>query len=321
MNQSRQWISLFCGRVGGYQGCLLKHARVHSQVDDLPLLEIQKKIFGGGSYHRHLLALVLMCTLHSGEATNPGPSRPAEWTLGVCNPSGLNGKQQILNDHLGFGDTWLMTETHLSSGAMQSFKAGLHITDSPYKYCVGGHPCPLRPHSDHAGAWTGVSVLSKHPTRAIPVKVDPDLFKSSRIQFTTTICYDLWVSGATVYGEPAGASHQNASVHTEALIDAAIDSVTSMVGLRFIGGDFNFEQGSLECFARLDHLGFRDLQSIAESRWGVTPQSTCKGSSRKDFLYVSPELQQLLVGVSVLHDIWADHSVIVGSFKGHIRIN
>lgn len=184
MNQSRQWISLFCGRVGGYQGCLLKHARVHSQVDDLPLLEIQKKIFGGGSYHRHLLALVLMCTLHSGEATNPGPSRPAEWTLGVCNPSGLNGKQQILNDHLGFGDTWLMTETHLSSGAMQSFKAGLHITDSPYKYCVGGHPCPLRPHSDHAGAWTGVSVLSKHPTRAIPVKVDPDLFKSSRIQFT-----------------------------------------------------------------------------------------------------------------------------------------
>lgn len=177
-----------------------------------------------------------------------------------------------------------------------SCKAGLWTANSPYRYCVGGHPCPLRPHSEHVGSWTGVSVLSKHPTRAIPVQIDPDVFKSSRIQLTTTLCYDLWTSGAVaIYGEPPGVSHQNAAAHTDTLVQTAIDSVASMTGLRFVGGDFNFEQGSLESFERLEHLGFRDLQSIAESRWGLAPQLTCKGSTRKDFLYISPELQQLLV--------------------------
>jgi len=109
---------------------------------------------------RHLFALVLLCILHRGEASNPGPQRPEDWTLGVCNPSGLNGKQQILNNHLNFVDVLACSETHLSSGAMQAFKAGLWTANSPFKYCIGGHPCPLRPHSEHAGSWLGVSVLS-----------------------------------------------------------------------------------------------------------------------------------------------------------------
>ena len=249
-------------------------------------------------------------------ASNPGPPKHSPWTLGVCNPSGLNGKQQIINDHLGFGDTWLFAETHLSSSAMQSFKAGLCATDSPYRYCVGGQPCPLRPHSEHVGSWSGVSVLSKRPTRAIPVKIDPDLFQSSRIQVTATLCHDLWISGAIIYGEPAGVLHPHAASHTDALVHAALDAIAAMPGFRFVGGDFNFECG-LECFERLEQLGFQDLQTLAESHWGLTPQPTCKGSTRKDFLYISPELQQLLVDVKVIHDVWADHSVVVGYFQGH----
>ena len=310
-------IALYGGKVAGVGDSLLKPSVSSIRLSNPVLFESQHRDFRDRGSHRHLLALVLLCILHSGEATSPGPSKNSEWTLGVCNPSGLNGKQQIINDHLQFGDTWAFTETHLSSSAMQAFKAGLWTTGSPFKYCVGGHPCPLRPHSEHVGSWSGVSVLSKHPTRTIPIAIDPDLVHSSRIQFTTTLCHDLWISGATIYGEPPGLMHPFAAEHTDVLIQTAIDTLSLMPGLRFLAGDFNFEIGSLECFDRLDELGFKDVQTIAECRWGIQPQSTCKGSTRKDYLFLSPELQQLLTDVSIIHDIWADHSVLVGHFVGH----
>ena len=296
-----RWIAIYGKRVARVSNNLMKPAVPHSRLSKIVLNRPHPHVSSGQRSCRHLCALVLMCILHSGEAANPGPPKQSEWTLGVCNPSGLNGKQQIINDHLGFGDTWLIAETHLSSSAMQAFKAGLWTTDSAYRYCVGGHPCPLRPHSEHAGSWSGISVLSKHPTRSIPIAVDPDLIRSSRIQFTTTLCHDLWISGATIYGEPPGSAHPNAGDHTDVLIQTAIDSISLMPGLRFIGGDFNFELGSLECFERLEKLGFLDVQSIAEIRWGIAPKPTCKGSTRKDFLFISPEMQQLLVSVSVIH--------------------
>lgn len=141
--------------------------------------------------------------------------------------------------------------------------------------------------------------------------------RSSRILFTTTLCQDLWISGATIYGEPPGTSHPNTAEHTDTLIQTAIDSLSLMPGLRFLAGDLNFELGSLECFERLDQLGFKDVQKLAELRWGITPQCTCKGSTRNDFLFISPELQQLFHSVDVIHDVWADHSVLVGYFGGH----
>lgn len=98
--------------------------------------------------------------------------------------------------------------------------------------------------------------------------------RSSRILFTTTLCQDLWISGATIYGEPPGTSHPNTAEHTDTLIQTAIDSLSLMPGLRFLAGDLNFELGSLECFERLDQLGFKDVQKLAELRWGITPQCT-----------------------------------------------
>lgn len=91
--------------------------------------------------------------------------------------------------------------------------------------------------------------------------------RSSRILFTTTLCQDLWISGATIYGEPPGTSHPNTAEHTDTLIQTAIDSLSLMPGLRFLAGDLNFELGSLECFERLDQLGFKDVQKLAELRW------------------------------------------------------
>ena len=81
---------------------------------------IRGSVWGSLASGRLAWALVLLHFIHGGEASNPGPSD--RWTLGTFNPSGLNGKQQIISEHLGFGDIWAISETHLSSRAFQSFK-------------------------------------------------------------------------------------------------------------------------------------------------------------------------------------------------------
>ncbi len=273
---------------------------------------------GMGLLLRHRMALILLCLIHGGEAHNPGPCnvQPPVWTLGTFNPSGLNGKQQVLSEHLSYGDLWAVTETHLSSRAMHTFRGGLKSSHSPFSYCVGGHPAPPRPQSDHSGAWTGVAMVSKHPTRPVPVVWKHDVYQTSRVQVTATLCNDLWITGGVVYGEPPGISHPFAKEHNETLLRDVIEAVVSVRGLRFIAGDWNFQLDQLEAFTLLRRHGFQDIQTIAEEKWGRTPMPTCKGVTRKDFMFISPELRDLLIDVKIEDDVWADHSVIAGVFQG-----
>lgn len=269
---------------------------------------------------RWVQIIACLCFVHLGEATNPGPDAHQRdstcWHLGTFNPSGLNGKQQVIAEHLSYGDIWAISETHLSSRAMFAFRRGLRASDNPFRYVVGGHPTPPRPRSEHAGTWRGVAVMSKHPTRAVPIRWEQDLYQSSRIQVVTTMCHDLWVTGAVVYGEPCGQAHPDAQSHTEKIMQCAVEAVTNMSGLRYISGDVNFEPHQLEAFTVLESFGFRDLQDIAMSRWGVSPAVTCKGKTRKDYCYISLELQELLEDVFLENDVWSDHSVLVGKFQG-----
>lgn len=266
---------------------------------------------------RWYFAIAFLSLLHSGEATNPGPqTSDSHWHLGTFNPSGLNGKQQIIAEYLDFGDIWAVSETHLSSKAMFAFRKGLRTSENPFKYIIGGFPVPPRPKSAHSGVWNGVACLSKHPTRAVPIAWPSDVFESSRIQMVTTLCGDLWITGLTIYGEPPGQSHPYAKENTERILQVALEAISNMPGLRYIAGDMNFQLDALEAYAMMQHYGFQDLQSIATARWGITPQMTCKTKTRKDFCFISLELQELLCQVDLIHDIWADHSVLVGKFRG-----
>lgn len=183
--------SLFCGqhRIAISTNCVVTFVKSFGVCSLMPS--------EGGWTRRLAWALVILHFIHGGEASNPGPSN--RWTLGTFNPSGLNGKQQLISEHLGFGDIWAISETHLSSRAFQSFKRGLFTAESEFTYCVGGHHAPPRPRSDHVGAWTGVAMPSKHPTRAIPVVWPPDVYQSSRVQVTATLCNNLWITGGVVW--------------------------------------------------------------------------------------------------------------------------
>ena len=83
-------------------------------------------------------------------------------------------------------------------------------------------------------------------------------------------------------------------------------------------GDFNFEQNSLEVFQPIAGAGFRDLQNIANERWGFPIRATCTKTTRKDFCFVSPELQSMLIRIEFDDTIWADHAVLKGLFRGGV---
>ena len=115
--------------------------------------------FGVGHLSRWWMILISLLLLHRGEALNPGPvfdeavkaGRKRTWSMGTFNPSGLGGKHQVLSSYLNHGNLWAVTETHLSSQGMKSFRQGLKWSDSEFSYCIGGKPVPLRSHSCATG--------------------------------------------------------------------------------------------------------------------------------------------------------------------------
>ena len=67
--------------------------------------------------------------------------------------------------------------------------------------------------------------------------------------------------------------------------------------------------------ARLHSRGFAEIQDIRAARQGILPENTCKNSSRKDFLFVSPELQEKFMGCRIDPTYWADHSLVSATFR------
>ena len=261
-----------------------------------------------------LVFVLSLCRL--GEASNPGP-RQVETTfrLGTFNPSGLNGKASVLQHALPPADCWLVSETHLSSRAFHNFKASLRFEKSLYRFCIPGHHAPARAHSHMAGSYKGVALLSKHPSRSIPAGWSVDVQTSSRVLYAASQVHSLWITFGLLYGEPQSPQHPLCREHNDKLLHAVATQVCFKArGPRAVGGDLNVLHDSLPSFNILKEAGFKDIQQLAWERWGLSPRPTSKGCNRLDFLFLSPELQQLLTQVQILDSIWADHSVLLGHF-------
>ena len=248
-----------------------------------------------------------------GEASNPGPAADT-FTIGAFNPSGLRGKAPFVVSHCSHGDWWAISETHLCQQSAKSFRAGLQFAQSSFSSFCPGHPVPANM-SKQSGTWKGVAVLSRYPTKAVPMHGDPAIFQSSRAMISASLIHDVWLTGGVVYGEPDGHLYPQHRMHNEALLQAVVSHVGCLAnGPRVIAGDWNVLPDSLPVFQQLRRLGFCDLQDLAWTRWGIPPQNTCKNSTRKDFCFISPELQALLVNVQVIQDVWPDHAILQGVF-------
>ena len=260
-----------------------------------------------------LVLILSLCRI--GEAANPGPPGDEHFVLGAFNPSGLVGKAPYFVSHLAHGDIWAVSETHLCSRAMHTFRASLRFAQSSHRYCVGGHPVPSQASRQFHNAWRGVAVLSKHPTRELPQCWPQAIVASSRAVVTTTLVQDVWVSGGTIYGEPESGLYPQQKSNNEALLNAVASQICFLTsGPRFVAGDWNVSQGSLPSFDMLTAAGFVDLQDLACQFWGQSIAPTCKKVTRRDFCYISRELQHLLQAVHVRDDIFPDHAVIWGEF-------
>lgn len=257
-----------------------------------------------------LCAFLILCRI--GEASNPGPEDSC-FILGVANPSGLRSKAPYVSTQMGYGDVWAFSETHLCARELASFNSGLKFAGAPFQPMVGG--CPVPSHGTNSGCWKGVGVLAKTPVRRIPHDWPPEIANSSRALAVTTLVDDAWLTGGVVYGEPESHLYPDRLRHTEALLQAVVGTICYLSsGPRFVAGDWNVNFGELPVFDMLAQAGFRDLQELAAERWGIMPKHTCKHRTRKDYCFISPELQSLLCDVSVISDVWPDHAILQGHF-------
>ena len=257
---------------------------------------------------RHCALLLLVLATRVGEADNPGPRDPALVFLGACNPTGLNGKHELVAT-LPQPALWAVSESHLTSPGADKFRQGLKLSGSSCSF-LGGYPAPIRQRSKVVGAHTGVGFVSSFPIRAASQQWPEAVWRSSRIQAAHVFLHAVWLLAAVVYGYP---------VHPQSTV-ALLEEATQRVvlegdGPRLLAGDFNLEVGHNPLVDVWRSHGFVELQELHERLGGCAPRPTCKGVTRKDFLYLSPEVQGWFLQAYVEVGPFADHSLLFGRFR------
>ena len=255
-----------------------------------------------------------MCRI--GEAAVPGPT-PKECIIGCINPTGILGKASSLTslpqaDHA----VWAISETHLSKPGktkftqqLKFFKTGLHAQM--------GSSVPLRSHtvSAIAGKHRGVGFVCNTPSRAMTATWPHEAWQEGRFHVACFQMGERWVQGGVVYGL---ASHPQMAA-TKQYTDQQCQYLTERLihqsqGLRFIAGDFNQPHGALPSMEKWIDAGWVNVQQWALQTLGRSVEFTCKQKTTIDHLYVSPQLAMYLKDVEVIHDLFADHSVVAAKF-------
>eukprot|EP00438_Fugacium_kawagutii_P011445 Skav223455 [mRNA] locus=scaffold184:98175:103062:- [translate_table: standard] len=246
----------------------------------------------------------------------PGPTHCEQeptWQLGAINPSGLSGKGSTCKQ-LGHG-IFAVSETQLSSRGIPRFRRELEAVGSKFHY-VPGAAAPLKYQSLRAiaGTHTGVGFLSSFPFRSINHGWNEEMRQSGRIHAATFQVGSQWIGGGVVYGQAS----QHTSPATKAYTNSLLSELTRQLvnpfpGPAFVAGDFNQEFGVLPETHEWIKRGWKELQSWAEDELGIPPGPTCKYRTRKDFVFLSPSLQQLIKSVSNEFDMFADHRVLQAS--------
>ena len=247
------------------------------------------------------LIVGLFLCVRIGEAKVPGPPSPDRsnpdlqsseshltWSLGTCNPSGLPNKAHLIA-HSPI-DVWAIAETHLSSQGARLFKRQLSLEQSGYKWCVTGHPVVPRSTLSNHGSWSGVAIVSRHPSRQLPHAWPDHVFETSRIVCGTTFLNNFWLTGVSLYGLPVGPTHPQAKAKTNLLVEAAINRLLLQDGPRYLAGDFNQDLSDLPSIQLLLSKHFVEVQDLFYYKTGILPRPTCKGKTRRDYLFISREL-------------------------------
>ena len=246
-----------------------------------------------------------------GEARNPGPA--LDFRIST-NPSGLRGKvPHALEFEPG---VHCFSETHLSSVTLpqtvSQFRAlGKH--QGRNVRAVAGAAVPLRAHSAWAGGWSGVLTFADWPIHPIQVPWPTGIFETARIQLAQVLIEGFPLLVANIYGYSRG--HPRATAATEALLEPITKEVVfGRAGPRMICGDLNADEDCLLQTSLWRQQGWIELQELMWQRWGISPCPTCKDSTRRDFLYLSPELAAACTNGAVTHT-FQEHATLSANIR------
>eukprot|EP00438_Fugacium_kawagutii_P015307 Skav221896 [mRNA] locus=scaffold1395:707190:712031:+ [translate_table: standard] len=261
--------------------------------------------------------LLLSIQLRIGEAEHPGPNASSDFiTIGAINPTGLLHKGSSIPSLPGTdASIWGVSETQLSAPGIRRFKDELRYHAKSFSMFHSA-PAPLRTHSFGAiaGKPVGTAFVTNVPSRSLAPSWTREDWNQSRFALNTFLVHQHWVHGAVLYGKAHLAESQAVKDETNRLLQILVDRLaTQMQGKRFIMGDFNQLDGSLPATKFLYDQGWREIQDLHHSKTGQAPLPTCKGKTRKDFVWLSPELVQFHVSTFVHPTTFKDHAVL-GAF-------
>ena len=245
-----------------------------------------------------------------GEAQHPGP--PLTVVISSSNPSGLRNKESL---HLDWGPgIHSFSETQLSEITLGSARKVMQSQARALERQVrihSGAAAPVRNHSTWAGSWTGVLQASDYPSRVFQVPWPSGLFESGRVLLCQHFPAQLPITVASVYGYPSGPTWPQAQSMTDELLSSVTKHlILGQSGVRVVVGDFNHSTDSLTQCAVWRQHGWVEAQTLAAQLWGHVPQPTCKHSTHRDFVWLSPEAATLVSSVAVV-DVYQEHSSVL----------
>ena len=243
-----------------------------------------------------------------GEATTPGPALGP--VLGNINPTGLMGKSNDVAQ-LPVG-VYAVQETHLTGPGITKFRQELAWRKSQYNLCHGA-PAPPKNSSLRTigGKHTGVGFLSSFPCRSITNEWSPEDFQTGRCLAAAAYVQSRWINLGTVYGysenRQAVQVQQNTGRLLEGLTKRIVDGAT---GLRMISGDWNLPREQIPQADYWEAKGWMEAQQLAAIKWNRPAQATCKRTTVRDYVYLSPEVIPYVIDVQLDWSYFTDHAVI-----------
>eukprot|EP00435_Cladocopium_sp_Y103_P028852 s1474_g7.t1 len=243
-----------------------------------------------------------------GEAAVPGPH-----VFANVNPTGLRGKSATLAALTEYSATIAVQETHLTAQGIGHFKKELNWQNTNFQMTHGA-PAPPKTSSAKAfgGKQTGVAFLSHHPLRTLAHHWTSADYETGRCLVSAAFVHQRWMTLGTVYGYSEGAH----SVETQQNTDRLLHGLTTRVvdgayGMRMISGDWNLERDHITQAEHWEAKGWMEAQHFAHLKWQKPVHCTCKRTTVKDFVYLSPEMLPYVIDVHLDWTAFADHAAIL----------
>eukprot|EP00435_Cladocopium_sp_Y103_P043937 s1625_g12.t1 len=255
-----------------------------------------------------LLFVFFSISLRLGEATNPGPH-----IFGNANTTGLMGKSANLAALGKTSATFAVQETHLTAQGISRFRKEMIWQKTKFTMTHGA-PAPPKnnPLRTLGGKHTGVAFLSTHPIRTLAHHWTKADFDTGRCLATAAYIDQRWVTMGTVYGFNEGAHSVEVQQHTDRLLTGLTSRIVDgSQGLRMISGDWNLDRSLIPQADYWESKGWVEAQQLANRLWNRPIMCTCKKTTVKDFLYLSPEMIPYVEDVQLDWNHFADHATIL----------